>query len=297
MLREHGPILIPLDGSQLAEGALPYAVALAKAFEERIALLSVWEGNETELAAALPAVAIELEARAREHFATYLSTLQARSFGGVPVEALIREGDAETEIASTAAELHARAIVIATHGRSGIGRWFYGSTAAGLLRTSTVPVMAVGPHALASPPADVTLRHIMCPLDGAPLAEAALAVASSIAERTGAKLSLVRVVNWAAQSYPYTLPDAYIPQLDDELEASANAYLKRKVSDASVETSAFVVRGAVAESLIDFVSNQAVDLVVMTTHGRAGFARAALGSTADRMLQAAAPVLLIRPAD
>jgi nucleotide-binding universal stress UspA family protein len=296
-LREHGPILVPLDGSQLAEGALPYAVALAKTFDERIVLLTVWEGNDTELASALPAMAMEIEAGAREHFAAYLRTLQSQSFGGVPVQALMREGDAENEIARAATELGARAIVIATHGRSGIGRWLYGSTAARLLRNSTAPVMAVGPHVLESKRADIVLKHIMCPLDGTLLAEAALPVASSIAERAGARLSLVRGVNWAVQSYPYTLPDAYIPQIDGELEQSAKDYLKRKASEANVKANSFVVRGAVAAGLIKFVDEEAVDLVVMTTHGRSGIARAALGSTADRMLQAVAPVLLVRPAD
>jgi nucleotide-binding universal stress UspA family protein len=213
----------------------------------------------------------------------------------VPVEALVREGDAVREITRAATDLGARAIVIATHGRSGIGRWLYGSTTAGVLRSSPVPVKAVGPHALDASRPGVAIKHVLCPLDGTPLAEAALPVASSIAERTGARLSLIRVVNWAALSYPYTLPDAYVPQIDKELEESAKTYLQRKERESTVKASAFVVRGAPADRLIDFVHREAVDLVVMTTHGRGGLARAALGSTADRMVQAAAPVLLIRP--
>lgn len=296
-MRDRGPILVPLDGSELAEGALPYAVALAKALGERVTLLTVWEGTESELGANFPSMAMEIEAKAREYFGSYLGGIEARLVDSVPAQALVREGDATEEIKRTADEIGARALVVATHGRSGIGRWFYGSTASHLLRHADVPVLAVGPHALEHPKADASFTHIMTPLDGTPLSEAALPDATALASKLGARLSLVRVVRWAVQSYPYTLPDAYIPQVDDELEAGAKAYLRQKEAAVkSVDVSAFVVRGAIADGLLDFIDKEAVDLVVMTTHARGGLARAALGSVADRVLQGPAPVLLIRPA-
>jgi len=295
-MRDHGPILVPLDGSELAEGALPYAVALAKALGERVTLLTVWEGTESELGANFPSMAMEIEAKARAYFGSYLRGIEARLIDSVPVQALVREGSATEEITRTADEIGARALVVATHGRSGIGRWLYGSTASHLLRHSTVPVLAVGPHALDHPQADVSFTHIMTPLDGAPLSEAALPDATVLASKLGARLSLVRIVQWAVQAYPYTLPDAYIPQVDDEIEAGATAYLRQKEADVrGIDVSAFVVRGAIADGLLDFIEKEAVDLVVMTTHARGGLARAALGSVADRVLQGLAPVLLIRP--
>ena len=137
----------------------------------------------------------------------------------------------------------------------------------------------------------------MVPLDGSPLSQAALPVAESVATSLGARVSLVRSVRWAVQAYPYSLPDAYVPQIDEELEAGAKAYLRRmeEALKGKVEVDAFVVRGGIADGLMDVVDKQAVDLVVMTTHARAGIARAALGSTADRMLQGKAPVMLVRP--
>ena len=121
-------------------------------------------------------------------------------------------------------------------------------------------------------------------------------MAKELAAALGAKLTLVRVAGWAVQTYPYSLPDAYIPQIDEELEAGAKAYLGRMQAEVKdVPVDAFVVRGAVADGLMDVCEKQGVDLVVMTTHARGGLARAALGSTADRMLQAKVPVLLVRP--
>ena len=138
---------------------------------------------------------------------------------------------------------------------------------------------------------------VLVPLDGSPLSEAALPAATALASKLGARLSLVRVVRWAVQAYPYTLPEAYVPQVDDELEAGAKAYVQQKEAAVKgADVSAFVVRGAIADGLLDFIEKEAVDLVVMTTHARGGLARAALGSIADRVLQGPAPVLLIRPA-
>lgn len=297
-MRDQGPILVPLDGSELAEGAVAYAAAIAKALGERIVLFTTWEGTETELVASFPSMALEVEQKARAHFTTYLDGVRAKLGSGVQVETIVRSGEAGDEIIRAATELRARLLVIATHGRSGIGRWLYGSTASHLLQQAPVPLVVVGPHALERPRAEVALTHIMAPLDGSALGEAALPTATMLAEKTGARLSLVRVVRWAVQAYPYSLPDAYVPQVDEELEAGAKAYL-RKQQDAmkGTDTQAFVVRGAIAEGLMEFIDREAVDLVIMTTHARTGLKRMALGSVADRMLQGSAPVLLLRPGE
>jgi len=293
-MRNSGPILVPLDGSELAEGAVPYAVALAKSLGERVVLFTAWEGTESELGANFPAMAMDIERQATAHFTQYLDGIRSR-ISGVEVETAIRSGEAGDEILKFAGECGARMLAIATHGRSGITRWLYGSTAHHLLRHADLPIMAVGPHALESK-RDVTIKHLMVPLDGSASSEKAMPVAQSVAKANSARISLVRVVQWAVQAYPYAMPDAYLPQVDQELEAGAKKYLQRQeatVKDASVD--AYVVRGAVADGLLEFIDKEAVDFVVMTTHARTGLARMALGSIADRMLQSPVPVLLVRP--
>lgn len=295
-MREKGPILVPLDGSELAEGAIAYAVALAKALGESVVLMTAWEGTESELGANYPAMALEIEQKASSYYNTYLEGIRARIGPGIVTETRVVSGEAADAILAVADEIRARLLAIATHGRSGIGRWLYGSTAGRLLRTSKVPIVTVGPHALEKSTADVSVRHIMVPLDGSPLSETALPMARELAAAVGGRITLVRAVRWAAQTYPYSLPDAYIPQVDEELEAGAKAYLRTMEAEVTeVPVDAFVVRGMVADGLIDVVEKKGVDLVVMTTHARRGIFRAALGSTADRMLQGPAPVLLVRP--
>lgn len=292
---EQGPIIVPLDGSELAETALPYAAALAEALRTHLILITVWEGSDTELASTLPAIAMEIEKGALDHFGQYLDGLRTQHGRADQTRVMVRTGDAAEEILRAATETGARMLVIATHGRSGLGRWVYGSTAGRLLRAAHVPVLAVGPQARPRSTNAAEIKHLMVPLDGSPLSEAALPVAEILAKALGAKVSLVRIVRWAVDSYPYTLPAAYVPELDEEVERGAQAYLRRMQEQLQGNVDAFVVRGAVADGLLDFVEKQAIDLVVMTTHAREGFARAALGSTADRMLQGKAPVLLVRP--
>jgi nucleotide-binding universal stress UspA family protein len=296
-MREQGPIIVPLDGSDLAETALPYAAALAEALQTHLVLVTAWEGTESELGTTFPSMAMEIEKSATNYFTMYLDGIRARFGRADQTRTMVRPGEAAEEILKAIDETGARMLVIATHGRSGVGRWVYGSTAGRLLRASHVPVVAVGPNVRPRSTDAVAIKHLMVPLDGSPLSEEALPVAQVIAKALGARLSLVRSVRWAVQAYPYSLPDAYIPQIDEEMEAGAKVYLRRMEEGlkGKVDVDAFVVRGAVADGLMDVAEKQAVDLVVMTTHARTGIARAALGSTADRMLQGLAPVMLVRP--
>ncbi len=296
-MRDQGPIIVPLDGSELAETALPYAAAVAEALRTHLVLITAWEGTESELGKTFPSMAMEIETSATTYFTTYLDGIRARYGRADQTRTIVRMGDAAEEILKAIDETGARMLALATHGRSGVGRWIYGSTAGRLLRVSHVPILAVGPNARPRSTEGAPLKHLMVPLDGSSLSEAALPVAAAIATPLGARVSLVRGVRWAVQAYPYSLPDAYVPQIDEELEAGAKAYLRRQ-EDAlkgTVDVDAFVVRGAVADGLLDVVEKQAIDLVIMSTHARAGIARAALGSTADRMLQGKAPVLLVPP--
>lgn len=294
-MRDDGPILVPLDGSELAEGALPYASALGTATGAPLVLLSVWSGAERGLAETFPSMAVDIETAAKQHYAQYLD--QARDRLTQDAETLIKQGEPGDVILAFAAERGARAIAIGTHGRSGIGRWLAGSTASHVLRHSDVPLLAVGPHALEHPKASVSFKHILVPLDGSALSETALPVATELASDASAKVSLVRVVPFAARTYPYTMPEAYLPQIDQEVEKGAKEYVQRQKSSLGGAVEAFALRGPVAETLIDFVDKESVDVVVMTTHARGGLARAALGSVADRVLQGSAPVLLLRPAE
>ena len=142
----------------------------------------------------------------------------------------------------------------------------------------------------------IHLRRIAVPLDGSPLAEAALAPAARLAAAAGARLVLLRVQSlpvMATMAYQY-VPD--LGEIDAELEQLAQQYLEGVLGrlPAGVAADIAVIRGVPAATLADYLQENAVDLVVMTTHGRGGVRRLALGSTADRLVRLGLPVLLIR---
>jgi nucleotide-binding universal stress UspA family protein len=291
-------IVVPLDGSDLSEAAVPYAVALAKATRARLLLVTVWEGAEEILAGTLPELADDLFKRGEQHYEHYLAgvakTVQAE---GVTTEAQMIIGHPVEEVLKLLRERDASMLALSTHGRSGLGRWVYGSVAGKLIREAHLPTLLIGPRLLQAkaPPA---ITRILVPLDASELSETALAPAVELAEVLGAGLVLAQVLNWATHAFVFGVPDVDIAMIDQELTKAAQEYVARMKAGLKtkqpVETK--VLRGMAADVLIDLVASEKVGLVVMASHGRAGLVRTALGSVADRMIQGPAPVLLVRPA-
>ena len=294
-MRNDGPILVALDGSEVAEGAVPCAIAIADALRADLAFVNVWEGPTGDIRSLPIETLPQLEADGRRACASYLEGIRSR-LGRKSIRLTVVAGFADREIVKAADEIGARAIAIATHGRSGVTRWWYGSTASHLLRSSRQPIVAVGPHALRPISDKLMIKRVLVPLDGSPKAEEALSPARRLAEALGATLILARCVAPAGQAYPILAAGGYLPAMDHEIEEGAKAYLRGVATRVAANAEdAFVLRGSSADALIQFVETQNIDLVVMTTHARAGLARGVLGSTADRMLQCAAPVMLLRP--
>lgn len=289
-------ILLPLDGSELSEGAIPYAIAIARATGGKLLLMTAWEGSDVDLSRTYPDVARELAELADEYYAAYLRGVTHLA-QDVQIESIVRRGDPSDEILAVIKERKPDLLVMASHGRSGLSRWVYGSVAGRLVREASIPTMVVGPKVLERERRPERIARVMVPLDGSPLAERALAYAAPLADALGASLALVRAVRWAAQAYPYTLPDAYVPQIDQELADGAREYLLRVAGDlrTAQPVRTEVLRGIVVDCLLDFIERETIDLVIMTTHARTGLARITLGSVADRLIQGTAPVLLIRP--
>jgi nucleotide-binding universal stress UspA family protein len=291
-----GAVLVPLDGSDLSERALPYAAACAKAFGSRLVLVTAVyiadiPGHDTWSEEELM--------RPRDVIAEYLTGVRDR-LGAPKTETLVKVGYPHESLLEAADETKASLIVVSSHGRSGLNRWAYGSTAGHLLHASHVPLLVIGKDALEIAPAGFSPKHVLIPLDGSKLAEAALPAGIEAAQAFGAKVSIVRVAPLSTVIFPYSVAGAMQwPDLDQELEASARAYLDRikPKADSSSAVEVSVLRGPPADALLEFEASSAVDLVVMTTHARSGIARALLGSTADRMLRGRAPVLFIRPTD
>ena len=139
-------ILVPLDGSARAEAILPEVEALALEFESRLILLHVIEPGSMLMAphGSHPEVSMELSRQKREELERYLAG-KAGEFRekGVSVETVLGQGAVVEAIIRTAAEYDVDLVAMASHGRTGLQRVFYGSVAAGVLQSVDRPLLLV----------------------------------------------------------------------------------------------------------------------------------------------------------
>jgi nucleotide-binding universal stress UspA family protein len=296
-------ILVPLDGSALAEAALPAARAIARLTGARVTLVQAVEPAETlddvgdPLAGGL---ALELQATddriaiyrvVDAHAADYLAGVAGRlAPDGIAARTQVVAGPAAVAIVEAARE--ADLIVMATHGRGGLGRWAIGSVADKVTQGAPAPVLLVRAEQ-AQPLAAGYPRRILVPLDGSDLAERALPLAMQLAARAEAEVILTHVV--AAPDGPDG--DAAEGPLGLVRE-QARAYL-HEVSQRLVEPGATLhtdVRvGPAAEGILAAADARRADLIAMSTHGRGGLGRWVYGSIADRIVRSAGvPVLVVR---
>ncbi len=144
----YDPIMLTLDGSELSESALPHAVSLAKAYGSRLLILRVVppviHPFEVDYGVGSPygyEKILEAETQAaNDYLSAKVNEVQAQ---GVTAEALGPFGEPASAILDTAEQRGVQLIVMATHGRSGIGRFVFGSVADRVLRSAEVPVLLV----------------------------------------------------------------------------------------------------------------------------------------------------------
>jgi nucleotide-binding universal stress UspA family protein len=212
---------------------------------------------------------------------------------GFEVETEVAQGDAAQMGTKAAAAPDVDLLLVATHGRTGIARMRLGSVADKLIKDAVCPVLVIGPNVdidLAS----FSLKRILVPLDGSPMAEMSLPLAKYLARLTGAEIELfqsVSAVGVAAADPMSATVDFLSPMVE-----AAETYLGNVAQTMpGLKVAINAQPGAAAESILNRLRTHEVDLVVLASHGRTGFARMALGSVAERVLQGPDPVLIFEP--
>ncbi len=295
-------ILVPLDGSAQAERALPFAEALARRTGARVLLVQAT--SVRTMPGADPTAA---QVRAVEQAQSYLDDLAARiARQGIAVETAVPYGPA---VEGIVAEIQLRGVdlvVMTTHGRSGLGRWVYGSVAEGVLAQSPVPALLLQSWLGEQPWRRLAEQpRLLVPLDGSKFGEAALPVAVEFVRQFGGELVLLRAVPLVDQIIAAAagpgVPIAGKIEDVEELRLAAQQYLEqvaRKLAASLGQPPAIDVRlGEPAQAIAEATRERRADLVVMSTHGRTGLSRVVFGSVAGGVLrQASAPLLLVRPA-
>lgn len=295
-------VLVALDGSTLAEHALPYAVAL---HQPGSALVLVTVVSEPEPVYGLLGDTVTTKEDVAAAYTTMgqaiLDAAAKRVDPRVPVQKVVAVGDPAARILDTVPENAVGMIVIASHGRGAIGRLTFGSVADRLARASPVPVLIVRPSAVAEPPASATIRRLVVPLDGSSLAAEALPVAAAIAQRLHLPVLLIRALDVASWLPPAPFgpgigaPVELFDQLSHELQEEAASTLqdaRARLEVGGVEAETKIVNGPASQTIAEAAGP--TDVIVLTSHGRGGVRRWLLGSVAERLVRTGpAPVLLV----
>jgi nucleotide-binding universal stress UspA family protein len=285
-------VLVPLDGSSLAECALPWAVAVAQAFAARITLLRVLERPDLSSSTSHHHDAVDLEIRrveASSQLASIDRDLKARHLTSA-IE--VRQGRPAEQIVTFAGAHQVDLVVLSTHGEGGLSGWALSSTAAMVVaRTRTSVLIVPARIAEGRRIGEIRLRRILVPLDCSPRAECVLPLATALARAHDAELILAHVV--PTPEMPRRLPAsaedlAVASRVTERNRLEGGQYLDelrvRLDRDVQVKTR-LVVSSRRARAIRAMADEADVDLVMMAAHGRTGDATERYGSVAARLLE------------
>jgi len=297
-------ILIPLDGSPLAEAALPYVMPIAKAYGSQVVLANVVAPPSVEFEGDFTGIQHpyldQLTEEAKIWAAGYLqkvadrlaqaqvSVLRQDVLVGSPAALLI------SQIKRHAVDL----VAIATHGRSGLGRVLLGSVADNLLHSTDVPLLVVRPPEI-EVEGEIKLSSIIVPLDGSPLAESVLSYVKDMAKALSLTVTLVRAIPTVTALS--SGPEYVLLPMDiiTEMKEAAILYLDnvaQSLRNEGLSCTTEVVEGDTASAISEYARKKQNHLVAISSHGRSGIARAVMGSIADRLIRTSGdPVLVVRP--
>lgn len=264
-------ILVPLDGSPLAESILPEVAVLAG------------DGAELILMRAVPPTDLPRWGTHAEQYVSALTrTLESKY---ARVLGLVRQGEPAGAIVDTAAEHRCDLIAMTTHGYGGLNRWIFGGVAERVVRHAPVPVLAMTAREAGDAPARI--RRLLVPLDGSPASEKILPHAFEVAARFGAQVVLMRVLPAGTET-------------DDPAWTNSKRYLDQVAAFFPKEAnrvSFSLGRGDPAAEIVRYVRDNHIDLVALTTHGQSDASQWRLGEVSEKVLSTVhRPILLARAA-
>jgi nucleotide-binding universal stress UspA family protein len=302
-------ILVPLDGSALAEQVLASVRMLAPRMGAKVTLLHVVpETDRAQLALEFEPDDSQAPPRApradawdtlRQTAERYLEQQVAQlRIAGVAATGEVQFGAPAEVIAAVAERVQAALIAMVTHGYSGLKRWALGSVTDKLVHATNIPVFVVRGQ---NPPpgGEPSIRRILVPLDGSALARQALPLAAQLAAQMYAELILLTVAVPSLLEAPELMSASPREgELSAELQEQIMAELGSQAEELrqrDIPVTPMAVSGFPADRIIDVAEREQADLIVMATHGYSGLKRWALGSVADKVLHAATtPLVLVR---
>jgi nucleotide-binding universal stress UspA family protein len=315
-------ILVPLDGSERAEQAIPVAVDIARANHGSVILLRVTpRPNELYLLSVEASESTEeLMAAKRDEIKHYLTQLTVSdALDGVGTVTKVVDGTPAEAILSEARSQGADLIVMCSHGYTGFKRWALGSITQKVAWHSTIPVLVLRERSQRRTPLSQDVRHpirAMVALDGTPFTETVMLPAAQLVAAWSApargELHLTHLVKHPdekdAMAYKRLgianeLRQASLYNADHYLQALKERLVDEMPASLAVDITWSVEEcHDVAESLLKIAQGEGVsthtpcDLIALTTHGGSGLYRWMKGSVAERVLNSTTmPLLIVHP--
>jgi nucleotide-binding universal stress UspA family protein len=306
-------IAVPLDGSPLAEKALPYAVKIAELYKAQLLLLRVAElspfttdTTEHELAAVRTAENYLKDVKQSITDPDLDLFLEPEK-----VELLAVYGDRDSDLAELIPYEHADLIIMTTHGRTGFSRMVLGSVANKILRHTLLPIILIRPENIETSELVVEemmettsmsegLKRVLVTLDGTPASESVVENAITLGRETGAEIILMQVIN-PIIPVEYGAPvTAFTFDLDKDLEERREAaldYLKKieaKIEAEGIRCRCNIFVGNAAYEIVTYARKTHANLILMATHARGKFGQFLMGSVADQVVREThLPVMLV----
>jgi nucleotide-binding universal stress UspA family protein len=293
-------ILLPLDGSQLAEAAIPYAAELCRKLDSQITLLHVIEKD------APSEIHGQRHLTSEDESTKYLDQIAKKSFSFCSKVNMHVHTEEVSQVAASivdhSAEIKPDLIILTAHGAGGWRDIVVGSIAQQVIASGREAVLLIKPSESSRKKQDL-FGKILLPLDGEPDHELSLKVATELAKRLDAKLHMIRVVptlstlSGTRAAVGTLLPvttGAVLEITEDEACQYLQKILDKSVKDG-IDGSAEVQRGEIVQEIIEAAERDHADLIVLGTHGKAGLGAFWAGSTAPKIVAKAQMPLLLVP--
>ncbi len=286
-------ILVPLDGSDLAELALPYAEELAAAFNSEVVLLYISEPAESQYLHMHQLYIEDIAGQMRKR----VKKVSPLLLSGRPAEGII----------DYAEKNDVSLIIITSHGRSGITSWLVGSIASKVLHAIRLPLLLIrATKPRQKIPGKYLLNKILLPLDGSKAGETAVPYVGELMSRLESEITLFGVVP-AGQHIRSIGGLDFILFPEQQLEIfkkEAREYLnkvyrrlKRQKGKVKVELKVSDKASDIAREIINYAEENDISLIAISSHGHSGIERWVFGSTANKVVQASnTPLLVVRAA-
>ena len=296
-------LLVPLDGSPLADAAVPLAVEIARRLKGGLHLVRVHTpfvmfSPGADTMAPIPDPSLDERARSMSEQWLTRRAGELSNTAGIPVTSELRIGTPVEEIVGSATDHRVQAIVCSTHGLGGWALRWLGSVADGVIRHAPCPVLAMSEAAVAR---SAVVKSVLVLHDGSAVSDEIIPHAAWLARAFGAQIELLRVVAppWVGDSLT-----AITSGTEDPFGVDAYAEASKIALDAvaaPLRTEGLTVRATVvvhlspSRAILEHIDRSNPDAIALATYGR-GLSRLLLGSVADKVLRVAGrPTLFFRP--